>query len=136
MNTQTVKTLPIGAIAPSSNGAPPAGAEPATAETRPPRHSSHAEERQAVLDQLRTGRGVTDILTALAQPQDTPNDRVRCARLLREALQELDDGTVAIAGLTRRKASRFLAFLEPEIAWLEYPAGRRRTSATRAAIVA
>ena len=72
-----------------------------------------------LVEQLRKGRGVTDTLTALAEDTDTPHDRVRRARLLRELLQELDRGALAIDCLNHRKVSRFLAFLEREIAWLE-----------------
>lgn len=81
-------------------------------------------ERRALLEQLDKGSGVTNTLAALAQVQDTPGDRVRRARLLREVLQEIDGGTVGIRGLNQRKARRFLAFLEPEIAWLENVAAK------------
>jgi hypothetical protein len=139
IDTQTVNALPSAATSAGGVRRPPseiahrhrlqqhARAELAATARRERAQQRHtqADERRTLLDQLRAGRGITDTLTAVAQPQDTPADRVRRARLLREVLQQIDTGAVAIRGMDRRKMSRFLAFLEPEIAWLENVASDR-----------
>lgn len=84
-------------------------------------------ERDALVAQLRKGRGVTDTLAALADDSDTAKDRVHRALLLRDVLTELDGGTLTIRCLNQRKARRFLSFLETEIAWLENLASGRET---------
>lgn len=99
------------------------------------RHAQ-AGERRVLLGQLDRGRGVTDTLAAVAQEQDTPHDQVRRARLLRDVLHEIDSGTLAVRGLSPRKTTRFLAFLEREIAWLENLAGGTVNPGQTAAIAA
>jgi hypothetical protein len=93
---------------------------------RAQQRNAQAGERRELLAQLARGRGVTDTLAAAAQPQDTPHDHVRRARLLRDILHEVQGGTVTVDGLSARKTGRFLAFLEREIAWLENLATGRR----------
>ncbi len=135
--TQTLTEPPAAVVPVTAAGRAPSGiaadrrvqhvrAELAAAQRREraQQRDAHAADRRALLEQLGKGRGVTDILAALAQSQDTAHDQVRRARLLREVLQELDSGAVAIRGINQRKARRFLAFLEPEIAWLENRASR------------
>lgn len=99
---------------------------------RAQQRQTQARERREIIEQLQTGRGVTAALAALARATDAPDDHVRRALALREVLQEIDSGVLIVHPLPARKARRFLAFLEPEIAWLENVASGRSKNTTHA----
>jgi hypothetical protein len=81
--------------------------------------------RRVILDLLRRGAGVTQILETLVGPTDTLSDSVRYAKQLRCILEEVG-GVSDTAGLEikPRKLARTLAHLDRELAWMERSANR------------
>jgi hypothetical protein len=107
----TARTRPRGPVSPSN------------ASARRDRAQRCDRENEQCLSKiialLRRGAGVTQILDTIAQPEDTPQDAVRRARLLRSVLETVAQGSMTLSGLKAQKASRSLSYLEGEIAWLE-----------------
>lgn len=93
-------------------------------------------EERRILDLLRRGAGVTQILAETEQPVDSPSDRLLRANRLRLILESLAAGTDPSAPrLTARKLARTLDYLDhrlglmqAEVEWARH--GRQQNALT------
>lgn len=78
-------------------------------------------QRWTILDLLRRGAGVTQILQTIAEPADTPSDSLRRAQQLHRILEQTGSSPSDTGGLQikPRKLTRTLNYLDRELAWMQ-----------------
>lgn len=103
------------------------------AQGRRVRAQARAAEHRRILDLLRRGAGVTQILRETGQPGDNPADRLARANRLRRILEALASaGDNTTPRLEPRKFTRTVAYLDYRIGLLQAEvewAGKRRSDA-------
>jgi hypothetical protein len=120
---------------PQTRGARPSQQRRAQAIQSPLSHQATAEHRH-IVNLLRRGAGVTQILRETGQPDDSPSDRLLRADRLRRILEALPASSDADAPrLAPRKLARTLAYLDrrlglmqAEVEWTRH--GRQQSSVT------
>ncbi len=80
------------------------------------RQSAHGRQEQKILDLLRRGAGVTQILREITKPEDVVRDTLRRAQHLSKLLDAVEDGAekttgVRMAASDLQRTRRFLGSL-------------------------